>query len=295
MANLAGLAALAALGYGAHKYFNRSEDETSTVKKDAKDNSLRNSGPTITQEMKDAAIAEGNKVSEGERVAMSNRNIYDIDTERQAGESPKKSSSKPSPASSTRSLGSSSANPRDLEASMSRGRRPEAANPRDLEAKMSRGRRAPDVQSDSGYTGQGGSGRGGQGGPTAEELARYVQVPSSAQTQAGLETMVGGPSLKALNAMAKSVAGAAKPAKSAAMQAYERANMADRLNPNRAASSSATKRVLDEADTTGGAIGYRKGGAVKKMASGGMTSKPSSASKRGDGIAQKGKTNCKMR
>lgn len=277
MANLAGLAALAALGYGAHKYFNRSEDETSTVKKDAKDNSLQNSGPTVTQKMKDAAIAEGNKVSEGERVAMSNRNIYDIDTERQAGESPKKSSSKPSTDSSTRSVASSS------------------ANPRDFEAKMSRGRRAPDVQSESSYTGQGGSGRGGQGGPTAEELARYVQVPSSAQTQAGLETMVGGPSLKALNAMAKSVAGAAKPAKSAAMQAYERANMADRLNPNRAASSSATKRVLDEADTTGGAIGYRKGGAVKKMASGGMTSKPSSASKRGDGIAQKGKTNCKMR
>jgi hypothetical protein len=40
--------------------------------------------------------------------------------------------------------------------------------------------------------------------------------------------------------------------------------------------------------------GYKKGGAVKakpkKMASGGM----SSASKRGDGIASKGKTKCKM-
>jgi multidrug efflux pump subunit AcrA (membrane-fusion protein) len=33
---------------------------------------------------------------------------------------------------------------------------------------------------------------------------------------------------------------------------------------------------------------------TKKMASGGMTSKASSASKRGDGIASKGKTNCKM-
>jgi hypothetical protein len=39
---------------------------------------------------------------------------------------------------------------------------------------------------------------------------------------------------------------------------------------------------------------FNKGGAVKKMASGGMTSKPSSASKRADGIASRGKTNCKM-
>jgi hypothetical protein len=36
---------------------------------------------------------------------------------------------------------------------------------------------------------------------------------------------------------------------------------------------------------------YKKGGAVKKMASGGMAS---SASKRADGIATKGKTKCKM-
>lgn len=36
---------------------------------------------------------------------------------------------------------------------------------------------------------------------------------------------------------------------------------------------------------------YKKGGKVKKMASGGMTS---SASKRADGIATKGKTKCKM-
>ena len=40
--------------------------------------------------------------------------------------------------------------------------------------------------------------------------------------------------------------------------------------------------------------GMKKGGKVKKMASGGMTSKSSSASKRADGIAQRGKTKCKM-
>ena len=37
-------------------------------------------------------------------------------------------------------------------------------------------------------------------------------------------------------------------------------------------------------------IGQKAGGAVKKMASGGKTSKVSSASKRADGIAQRGKT-----
>jgi hypothetical protein len=36
---------------------------------------------------------------------------------------------------------------------------------------------------------------------------------------------------------------------------------------------------------------YKKGGSVKKMASGGMAS---SASKRADGIATKGKTKCKI-
>jgi hypothetical protein len=40
----------------------------------------------------------------------------------------------------------------------------------------------------------------------------------------------------------------------------------------------------------------KKGGGVKKMASGGMTSsKPSTASSRGDGIAQRGKTRGQMR
>ena len=49
-------------------------------------------------------------------------------------------------------------------------------------------------------------------------------------------------------------------------------------------------KPLSERDWTGGAIGYRKGGAVKKYASGGSVS----ASSRGDGIASKGKTRGKM-
>lgn len=54
-------------------------------------------------------------------------------------------------------------------------------------------------------------------------------------------------------------------------------------------SRSANKRTkkIDE-DNTG--VEFKRGGKTKKMASGGMTS----ASKRGDGIASKGKTKCKM-
>ena len=39
---------------------------------------------------------------------------------------------------------------------------------------------------------------------------------------------------------------------------------------------------------------FKRGGKVKKMASGGMTSKSSTASRRGDGIAQRGKTKGRM-
>jgi hypothetical protein len=51
------------------------------------------------------------------------------------------------------------------------------------------------------------------------------------------------------------------------------------------------KKSLDETDTTGGAIGYKRGGKVRGYASGGSVS---SASSRGDGIATKGKTRGKI-
>lgn len=58
------------------------------------------------------------------------------------------------------------------------------------------------------------------------------------------------------------------------------------------------RRALNEADTTGGAVGYKKGGAVKakakKMVVTKMGGKVSSASKRADGIAMKGKTRGKL-
>jgi hypothetical protein len=51
------------------------------------------------------------------------------------------------------------------------------------------------------------------------------------------------------------------------------------------------KKPMSEADTTGGAIGYKRGGKAKGYASGGSVS---SASSRGDGIATKGKTRGKI-
>lgn len=56
------------------------------------------------------------------------------------------------------------------------------------------------------------------------------------------------------------------------------------------------QRALSEADTTGGAIGYKKGGKVKakKLVVTKSGGKVSSASKRADGIASKGKTRGKL-
>jgi hypothetical protein len=61
--------------------------------------------------------------------------------------------------------------------------------------------------------------------------------------------------------------------------------------PMKLLSKPSSKKALDESDTTGGAIGYKRGGKTKKYASGGMVS---SASRRADGIATKGKTRCKI-
>ena len=53
------------------------------------------------------------------------------------------------------------------------------------------------------------------------------------------------------------------------------------------------KAKVDE-ELNAGVSAMKRGGKVKKMASGGMTSKVSSASKRADGIAVKGKTRGKI-
>jgi len=58
-----------------------------------------------------------------------------------------------------------------------------------------------------------------------------------------------------------------------------------------AGSSGGKEERLDAMEYEGD---YKRGGKVKKMASGGMTSKVSSASNRADGIAQRGKTKGRM-
>jgi len=63
------------------------------------------------------------------------------------------------------------------------------------------------------------------------------------------------------------------------------------MKPARESAEVEREPAPDLASAYSGADTYKRGGAVKKMASGGMTS---SASKRGDGIATKGKTRGKM-
>lgn len=139
-----------------------------------------------------------------------------------------------------------------------------------------------------------GAGRSaGRGGPTAEELAAYrasrgytpppmtpeMRRQAEAQALEGVypEQALIAPGLKTVAAFAKGLA-----------------NRAPRLAEITQEALAAPVRRLP-APTY---LLKKKGGTVsakpKKMASGGMTSKVSSASKRGDGIAQRGKTKGKM-
>jgi hypothetical protein len=173
------------------------------------------------------------------------------------------------------------------------------------------------------------------------ELTKRQQVeqeidsikPTAEQTQKGLETaatMMGAPGLKALQATAKKLAGSSKGASSArspAQQAYDRAQMAERLTVARnapvstaAKTTAVGKKTSDYRSLAGSAREDAKANQaydkLKKLSSRGAgkassnkTKKfddesniefkrggsVSSASKRGDGIATRGKTNCKMR
>jgi hypothetical protein len=180
-------------------------------------------------------------------------------------------------------------------------------------------------------------------GPTADELASYKSNysnegrgremtkkqqaeyeldsirPNAEQTQKGLETaatMMGGAGLKGLHTLAKNLAGTSKgtaTARTPAQQAFDRAQMADRLSPVRGSSAStaksgkdvAAKRARDlaegQAKTKFTSTSKKPSKKTKKFDDaesniefkrGGMVS---NASKRADGIATKGKTRCKMR
>lgn len=181
----------------------------------------------------------------------------------------------------------------------------------------------------------GGSGRGGQGGPSAKELsnAQYSIRPSQEDQEKAIDAVTGayggGPNIKAVAAMAKNAANrgatAARPAmqtgRNSAQQAMDRAMDVEQAAEMAARTSKFTsKPVPDRAPTTDfgfkqaleaqknvknqpgykqmmenemrdADLLYKRGGRVKAFASGGSVS---SASSRGDGIASRGKTRGKM-
>ena len=348
--DLAGLAALGALGY----MLSRGDKAAPTGGGGGRmPAAALEAGPSIDDDMRKRALAEGEKVSEGERVSRYKPNPFDV--EDAGGGYDRKPAGRPTATTA---------------ASVATG-----VDPRDREAAMSRGRRAP--------VAMGGSGRGGQGGPTAEELAAYTASRNVNYGNEGRRTPMGStpearPSLdvqgmnqrasKALSDDPLALAGAATGLGTAGYRAYKAGKSAyDASRAAKAAEQAAAvgresvtnplawmagpknatkftgevesagreavtnpmawmagpkgmkqfeeaapsmtskamdaaerlaaryrKKPLSEADTTGGAIGYKRGGKVKpkKMASGGMAR--SGASKRADGIATKGKTRGKI-
>jgi hypothetical protein len=119
-------------------------------------------------------------------------------------------------------------------------------------------------------------------GPAAEATAPRLGAPAKQLT---------GPSKADLVARDRAARAAAR---EESMRAENAANYG--LNPEApgyGASASALRDKLGGADFS---LGMKRGGAVKakRMASGGMTSKGSSASRRGDGIASRGKTRGKL-
>lgn len=115
------------------------------------------------------------------------------------------------------------------------------------------------------------------------------------------EYLVGGPGLKGLNALAKSMANRSKPLKEYVQGQLPGPKDAVRQlpapSPRLPGPKGAAEEVVDVREKVtnpmfwmGGprnADNFKKGGKIKKMASGGTVS---SASRRGDGIAQRGKT-----
>ena len=123
------------------------------------------------------------------------------------------------------------------------------------------------IRSDVGASSSGGSGRsGGRGGAEAGEEAAYNAEKKAQQVKDFMTP---------------------RPGIMARMRAKDK-EMFKNIKP---AVETEREPAPDLASAYSGADTYKRGGAVKKMASGGMTS---SASKRADGIATKGKTRGKM-
>lgn len=130
----------------------------------------------------------------------------------------------------------------------------------------------------------------------ASLIPRDSRAPVAGESASGSElgrnisntlAAMGPGKLAGLGAVGMEMGGAKK-----AQEAYNRAAATRRTEEGFSpAEAIARRRMMEEASFEGG---MKRGGKVKKMAKGGMTSKMSSASRRGDGIATKGKTRGRM-
>jgi hypothetical protein len=269
--NLAGLAALGALGYMLTR------GDKGDAKKSDTAAAPEESRRQITDYMKkapaeprEAAIAAANDVRTSR---VSPAAVKDNTTNIRMP-----SGSPDAEAGMTR--GTRAADARDAEAGMSRGTRSTstagagrgtvnpssvtASDARAAEAGMSRGSRA---------TSMAGAGRGSVNPAAVKPSgARDLEAGMSR----GRREMSPGPGQSTVDAVRGLQSAAKVPSSMAGRPGYDEAG--------RRLPSNAGMPGYDEAGNP-----MKKGGAVKKMASGGMT-----ASKRADGIASRGKTKCKM-
>ena len=355
--DLAGLAALGALGYMLSKGNKAAPamggNSTPTAATPAE------AGPSITDDMRQRAIDEGNKVSEGERVSRYKPNVFDVEDARVAPAA--RPSGRPSATTAPSARTGTRVSPYDVEDA----RKVEPYKPSFKGTGNQRGPTAAELEAyaasrNANYGNEGrsrptpmnsGSVRdiptsgpagwqGGQGEKIdSTELGRNVSNTLAAMGPgklAGVSKI--GYELKNADAIRKAALAGEVPARGREAVTNPLAWMAGPKNAgkfsgevesagreavtnpmawmagpkgmaqmNEAGPSMTTramdaaeklaaryrKKPLSEADTTGGAIGYKRGGKTKskKMASGGMTG---SASKRADGIATKGKTRGKI-
>ena len=141
-------------------------------------------------------------------------------------------------------------------------------------------------------------------------MARGVTTPAASERGRAAQRAAGLRGLSRTGSRAAYLVGAEQLGEAAGEYADEKLTNAEKrkLAAAKADMEAAESQVDQEVDTSGanpdavrgeqygrGAPdGMKRGGRVKKMASGGMTSKASGASKRADGIAQRGKTKGRM-
>lgn len=137
----------------------------------------------------------------------------------------------------------------------------------------------------------------------AAKLAAKMAYKKDAPLKYYDQPALGGPNTPLLGAPAKQLTGPSKTdlmARDRASRASERQDAMTRENADRYGLNPAAPGYDAAASSLRDRMGGRdftlkkNGGVIKKMASGGMTSRSTSPSSRGDGIAQRGKTRGKM-